>query len=137
MIYDPGLFYAIAKEVADGYAEEYLVSFASGGLTVMFSTPAIEDAIAKAKTQQKELGNTSVIAAEFMVCVDQRSYTFSDRCDGVMDVNGVLVEVSVRKIKDGAHRVLFSRVDALQLNTVIVERLKLLENSVASLKAAG
>lgn len=139
MSYTPVLFLTIAKEVAKGYAEQYLVSFASGGLTVMFSTPAIEDAIAKASAQIKAREGVSVIAAEYMCGQGfvAQNPMFTDECDGVMDVDGVLVEVSIRKIKDGVHRVLFSRVDASRLYIDVVGRLKNLEKSVENLKTAN
>lgn len=139
MSYTPVLFQAIAKEVANGYSEQYLVSFADGGLTVMFSTPAIEEAIAKATAQIPQRAGTSVIAAEYMVgrgFVNQ-DCMFTDDCDGVMDVGGVLVEVSIRKIREGVHRVLFSRVDAARLYNDIAGRLNVLEKSVATLTTAA
>lgn len=136
MTYTPVLFQAIAKEVARSYSEQYLVSFATGGMTVMFSTPSIEDAIAKATAQTKERGDVSVIAAEYMTVATHRSCCLSSdgEGDGLIDVDGVLVEISIRKIKDGVHRVLFSRVNALRLYADFAERLEILEKSVGNLK---
>lgn len=139
MRYTPILFQAVAEEVARSFSEQYLVSFADGSLTVMFSTPAIDDAIAKATTQTKELGKVSVIAAEFMCgqgFVDH-DCIFTDECGGVMDVDGILVEVSIRRIREDAHRVLFARVDAARLYKDMSGRLKALEKTVANLTAAS
>lgn len=139
MSYTPVLFQAIAKEVAKGFSEQYLASFSGGALLLMFTTPALEDAIDKATAQTKELGGVSVIAAEFMAgkgFVDQ-DCVFADECGGVMDVGGILVEVSIRKIREDAYRVLFARVNSARLYKDISGRLKALEKTVESLAAAG
>lgn len=134
MSYTPVLFQTIAKEVTRGYSEQYLVSFGDGELTVMFSTPAIEEAIAKATAQVEARGAVSVIAAEYMTgrgFVDQ-DRVFADECDGVMDIDGVLVDVSIRKIREGVHRVLFARVDSAPLYKDVSGRLKALEKKLAA-----
>jgi len=138
MSYTPVLFQAIAIEVARGFSEQYLVAFADGSLTVMFSTPAIEEAIAKATAQITNLGGVSVIASEYMIGRGflAQDCVFSDECDGVMNVDGVLVEVSIRKIREGVHRVLFARVDSARLYKDVSGRLTALEKTVATLATA-
>lgn len=139
MSYTPVLFQTIAKDVAKSYAEQYLVSFADGSLTVMFSTPAIEDAIEKASAKMQEIGALGVLAAEFNIGRGfvAQDYIFADECDGVMNVDGVLVEVSIRKIREGVHRVLFARVDSARLYQDVSGRLAALEKTVASLATAS
>jgi hypothetical protein len=132
--YTPGLFQAIANEVVKGFGEQYLLAIKGSGLTVMFSTPAIEHALTKATAQVRD--EIGVLAAEYQTGNFQnQNVIFADGCRGLSDVNGVLVEFSVRKLRDDAYRVLFSRVDATLAYTGIVDRLSKLEESLRALQS--
>ena len=134
--FTPCLFRAIAEEVATGLAEQYLTAFREGGVTVMFSTPAVEMAISKSGAQFKS--GTDIIAFECQASdFVSADAIFTDNFQSVMDCKGILVEVSVRKLRDGVHRVLFSRVDAGRMYRDHAARLEKIESAVRDLQAAG
>lgn len=121
--YSPILFNAIAKEVVRGYPEQYLFEDKNGSITVMFSTPEIENSITRATLQKRPTG-IPLVAAEFMTGVASGSCRFTDECDGTIVVDGVVVELTIRKIKEEEYRVLFTRVDAQKLLLDTQTRLK-------------
>ena len=134
--YKPTLFEAIAKDVARGRSEQYV--FAKKGInapTLMFSTPALEDAIAAATAQVPDA--ITVLHAEYIY---SKSITgdevFADGCRSVLDVDGVLVELHVREIAHEEWRVLFAKVDAAKLYGTLTDRIASLEQSVSSLQRA-
>lgn len=132
--YEPILFSVIAKEVVRGYPEQYLISTVDGDLTVMLPTPAIQEAIAESKERMRQNGGGSVIAHEYRSSTDVSDPDFSDECDGLIFVDGVLVEISIRKLGDGMHRVLFSRINAYKLYSDVVSRLNKLEQKAAYIR---
>lgn len=135
--YEPILFSVIAQEVVRGCSEQYLIATADGDLAVMLPTQAIQDAITEAKERMRQHGGGSVIASEYRGSTDVSDPDFSDECDGLIFVDGVLVEVSIRKLSDGMHRVLFSRVDAYKLYSDVVARLNKLEHKMACIGPIG
>lgn len=128
------LFKTIANEVATGFAEQYLTVFRDGGMAVMFSTPSVEDAIQKARTRFKS--GTEMLTFECL-CGDFGSSAplFTDDFKGVIESNGLLIEVSVRELRDGVHRVLFSRVDAAKMYQNHDKRIEQVEAQVQVLLA--
>lgn len=133
--YTPCLFQAIAKEVASGFGEQYLIAIKDSGLAVMFSTPAIESAISKAVAQIQD--GISILKAEFNIGnFHSRNAIFANDSRGLCDVNGVLVEFVVKKLRDDAYRVFFSRVDAAQVYVDVADRLNRVENAVRELQAS-
>lgn len=109
----PLLFQTIAQHVATGPSEQYLTVSKIDGLMISFSTPEIEAA----------MNNASQSAVGFdLVAYECKNNEFesmdvivTDHFKGVFNVNGILVEMSVRKIHKEVYRALFSRVDAIRI----------------------
>ena len=110
--YKPALFQIIAEQVACDYPEQYLFA-SNNSLTVMFSDARIENTISLALDVLKD--GINVVSAEYHLVPDTRAYCFGDGASGLIDVDGVLVELTVRRLGDFGWRVLFSRVDAPKL----------------------
>jgi len=128
MTYSPILFATIAREVAapSGFAEQYMIATEGGGITTMFSTHNVDGAIDAAC---KALGDPiAVVRAEFNMTLKNCSPFFADGAIGVLEVNEILVEVSVRELRPGTFRLLFSRVDAMKLYSDLSTRVARLES---------
>ncbi len=131
MNYQPNLFRAIALQLIVGEPEQYLYA-SSSGLTAMFSSPEVAEAINAALASQMD--PVSVIRAEYQLLAGAHNYVFADGVTGLIDVNGVVVELSVRQLSDTSWRVLFSRVDAAKLYTNQAELIRDLSERVSALE---
>jgi len=127
--YKPALFQAIAEQVASKCPEQYLFA-SNNSITVMFSDERIENEISSALDALKD--GINVIGTEYHLLKDAQNCQFDDGVSGLIDVDGVLVELVVRKLNDSGWRVLFSRVDARKLYLDLSDRIVKLEVAVAS-----
>lgn len=132
--YKPALFRVIAEQVANNYPEQYLFA-SSGSLKVMFSDERVENAISLAL---EAMGNgINVVTFEYVLLEGaQANICFYDGARGLIDVDGVLVELVIRKLGDDGWRVLFSRIDAHNLYADLATRIARLEATVVSITDA-
>ena len=81
------------------------------------------------------------LVAHYHTCETFKAFNpvFSDTCGGFIEVDKVVVEIRVLKISDSplAYRVLFSRVDAVDLAIAMDERMGAIERRVQALETQG
>lgn len=131
----PNLFATVAREVAAGSpsCEQYLIFTDDAAIIPVLPTKATTDAIDKALEQ---FGNGfKVLRSEFGSALTDGEVALRDGATGIIDANGVLVEVAIRQIGDGKYRALFSRVDAKTLYRSLNARVSQLEAAVGQLSA--
>lgn len=134
--YDPALFTTIAKElIAGDQTEQYLVARANGDLSVAYPTAAIEKAMSLAQEQARHFGVSMLLSYEYGESTIVADSSFTDECDGLIQIGGELISLSARKIGEGGYRVLFSRMDVLRLHVDLASRVKALEDELSIFKA--
>jgi hypothetical protein len=122
----PELLQVIAEQVVSGTSEQYLY-VTSVGMTAMFTTPQIADAINTSLAQWNGDGVQAIVYEFNTSPAIQSPIRFNDGATAVIDVGGVLVELSVRKLAPAAYRILFSRVNAMTLYGGLSARVDALE----------
>ena len=131
MNYFPHIFETIARQLVAGEHEQYLYASADK-LSVMFPSDILDDYLRDALALWKS--PVAVLQAEYNLspfCVD---CVFADGATGLIDVDGVAVEFSVRKLDDERWRVFFAQVDAPRLYLSLSDRMDELNRRVRHLE---
>ncbi|MBA9846860.1 hypothetical protein [Ralstonia pickettii] len=134
------LFSVIAAEVARSErSENYLI--ADGQFSAIWATSEIDRVLAIATSVAKCDVAVKALVAHYHTCETFKAFNpvFSDTCGGFIEVDKVVVEIRVLKISDSplAYRVLFSRVDAVDLAIAMDERMGAIERRVQALETQG
>jgi len=133
------LFHVIARDlVASSLSETYII--AGKGFQVFSPSSEVRRAIDVAQALVSAPTAADAIAAHYNLAGEIQTATpvFADGCGGSVQVGPVVVQFAVRKIGSApaTYRVLFTRLDAGQLVTNMVDRMDALELRIQQLEQA-